>query len=177
MPGLLTFDADHVRDLIAASRASTARRATFAELATMPELWRDDMPAERRALLMSEIEADGMAISANEADVDPAMVEPSIWLVGDRGIYLMSNAPIDEVKAIREDHVAYALECDPTKMDFDQWWEAKGRIYGGSDGGESVSVVALEQALAVGGPLRINLREDAIEFVVEAPNAEPTPGL
>lgn len=175
MSGILTFDADHVRALIEASKASTARRATFAQLAGSSELWRDDLPKERRALLDKELAEEGFALSARETDVDPAKVQPALWLVGDHGVYLMSNAPIDEVKAIREDHVAYAAECDPTKLEFEDWWAVKRTTFGADDGGEAIEISAFEKPLAAGGPIKMLLSPEEMSFLVPTPPNDPSP--
>ena len=175
MSGILTFDADHVRALIEASKASTARRATFAQLAGSSDLWRDDLPKERRELLDKQMADEGFALSARESDVDPAKVEPALWLVGDQGVYLMSNAPIDEVKAIREDHVAYAAECDPTKLDFEEWWAVKRATFGADDGGEAIAISEFERPLAAGGPIKMLLSPKEMSFLVRMPSDDPSP--
>jgi hypothetical protein len=38
-----------------------------------------------------------------------------LWLVGDQGVYLMPNTD-GKTRTI-----AYARECDPTKLEFDEW--------------------------------------------------------
>lgn len=68
-----------------------------------------------------------------------------LWLVGDRGIYLMSNA------AIGKPTVVYATECDPTKLPFETWWEVKQLTFGGDDGIEFISMEDIE-ALTAAAP-------------------------
>jgi len=64
--------------------------------------------------------------------------EKGLWLVGDQGVYLMSNAhPKDEIAG---DSVCYAEGCNPDKDDFDTWWANKNRIFGGDDGVEFISM-------------------------------------
>jgi hypothetical protein len=40
---------------------------------------------------------------------------PGLWVVGDHGVYLMSNA------AAKASAIVYANGCDPTKLPFDTW--------------------------------------------------------
>lgn len=60
---------------------------------------------------------------------------PGLWLVGDDGVYLMPNT------TSKARNIVYARECDPTKLDFETWWENKRRGFGGDDG---VDFIALE---------------------------------
>lgn len=63
---------------------------------------------------------------------------PQLWLVGDRGIYLMSNgSPVDKRDPDGESEalfVAYAEGCNPDVNEFDVWWENKRDWFGGDDG-------------------------------------------
>ncbi len=61
-----------------------------------------------------------------------------LWLVGDHGVYLMSNASIDRSA------IVYANECDPAKMDFDTWWAVKRATFGGDDGVEFIGIEEIE---------------------------------
>ena len=67
-------------------------------------------------------------------DVDPAKIPAGLWLVGDRGIYLMSNgAPPLLLGDSPSSHVvAYAAECDPRNPG--DWWDVKRTAFGGDDG-------------------------------------------
>jgi len=80
--------------------------------------------------------------------------EPALFLVGDEGIYLMSNGkpglPKDEEAATKQaagenffsQKVAYANECNPEK-DGD-WYDEKRRIFGGDDGAETLPLSYFE---------------------------------
>ncbi len=54
---------------------------------------------------------------------------PGLWLVGDEGVYIMSNGKLaDDQRPL----VVYAAECDPkTKPDY---WHYKRQHFGGDDG-------------------------------------------
>lgn len=67
--------------------------------------------------------------------------EAGLWLVGDEGVYLLSNGKLAEGQKAM---VVYPLECDPsTNPDY---WHYKHRHFGGDDGIEY---------LAAGGVLRL----------------------
>jgi len=68
--------------------------------------------------------------------------DPHLWLVGDNGIYLMSNGSPGLRKKEGEDAnvVAYAHEANPEKMDGDDVWYAKRDIFGADDGVEEVPI-------------------------------------
>ncbi len=108
--------------------------------------------------------------------------KPALMLVGDVGVYLMSNGdpgllvppdPADPNQSKTKSFVVYARECDPTKMDFDDWWEAKNRLFGGDDGSEHILLTELNAALATYPPnmteLIIDLTADAISLVMFKP--------
>jgi hypothetical protein len=77
-----------------------------------------------------------------------------LWLVGDQGVYLMSNAArAGDSKPV----VVYADECDPQKLPFDEWWENKRASFGGDDGVEFLAPEAF---------IRMR-REDPTHLVIE----------
>jgi len=81
---------------------------------------------------------------------DETTKKPGLWLVGDDGIYLMSNGrpalPRDEEAAQRQKDgedffknlVAYADQCNPDKTE--DVWDVKREIFGGDDGVEFIEV-------------------------------------
>ena len=79
-----------------------------------------------------------------------------LWLVGDEGVYLMPNTE-GETRTI-----AYAKECDPTKLDFDEWWNVKRASFGGDDGVEFISIEEIERLSA--GPAGAKPKSLCIDF-------------
>ena len=55
--------------------------------------------------------------------------KPGVWLVGDEGVYILSNGKLAEGQQAL---VVYSEECHP-KGDID-WWDYKRRWFGGDDG-------------------------------------------
>ena len=84
-------------------------------------------------------------------NIDTNLVPACLDLVGDHGIYLMSNGiPAQLVDAGKSSRVVvYAKECDPTTGDSDDWYDAKERIFGGDDGSVSLPLSMFEQAMAL----------------------------
>lgn len=75
-----------------------------------------------------------------------------LWLVGDQGVYLMPNTT-DGIhsKNRQKDEpllVVYAQECDPTKLEFDTWWENKRASFGSDDGVEFFDLPSIEKLAA-----------------------------
>ncbi len=55
--------------------------------------------------------------------------KPGVWLVGDEGVYILSNGKLAEGQ---RPFVVYAEECDPkTNPDY---WHYKRQYFGGDDG-------------------------------------------
>jgi hypothetical protein len=99
-----------------------------------------------------------------------------LWLVGDQGVYLMPNTE-SETRTI-----AYAKECDPTKLDFDEWWQVKRATFGGDDGVEFISIEEIERLAASAPQPSMKPRYLAIAMTPEQLslsivwNAEPSKG-
>ena len=77
------------------------------------------------------------------------VTEPSLWLVGDHGVYLMSGSvvnkpPANEAPDTHKTDVVYAVNCNPQTMSFDDWWKVKGATFGGDDGIVPISVADFE---------------------------------
>lgn len=70
-------------------------------------------------------------------------IGPSVFLVGDQGVYFMGNHTPDGEKP----KVIYFDGCDPEKDKFDLWWSLKQDTFGGDDGVEFFSVAMMKKAL------------------------------
>jgi hypothetical protein len=82
---------------------------------------------------------------------DESEEQPGLWLVGDRGVYLISNSKEGVLKPEstpeRPSHVvAYARECDPTTDD--NWVENKIKYFGGDDLVYFVDAESIQRGLA-----------------------------
>lgn len=72
-----------------------------------------------------------------------AEARAGLWLVGDEGVYLLSNGKLAEGQC---PFVIFAEECDP-KTNPDTW-HYKRRYFGGDDGVEFFDAVELEMLIA-----------------------------
>ena len=88
--------------------------------------------------------------------------KPGLWLVGDEGVYVMSNGKLaDGMKPL----VVYAEECHPTGNP--DWWDYKRRWFGGDDGIEYLDADQLTPFLNQGPPhthLQMRLTDDSISL-------------
>lgn len=58
---------------------------------------------------------------------------PGVWLVGDEGVYMMSNGKLTEGQRAL---VVYSEQCHPVGNP--DWWHYKTRHFGGDDGIEFI---------------------------------------
>lgn len=124
----------------------------------------------------------------------------ALWLAGDDGVYLMSNGTppllatdvpplpgqlprLAETVTEKRDalYVVYAKECDPTRMSFESWWDAKQQSFGGDDGVEQFKVSDIRGALATYRPtedLILDVTPAQMGIVTfETQRCRPAPGL
>lgn len=85
---------------------------------------------------------------------------PGLWLVGDQGVYIMSNGKLAEGG---RSLVIYAEECHPA--DEPDWWDYKRRHFGADDGIQFLdaeSVLRTINGLAGATHLMVQLTETSI---------------
>jgi hypothetical protein len=90
--------------------------------------------------------------------------QPGLWLVGDHGVYLLSNG---KLAGGQKPLVVYAEECDPATND--DWFEVKRRTFGGDDGVNFLDAGQLEAMMAVSPDathLRIVFADDTMQLVL-----------
>ena len=150
----LTFDTDHIVALLKASIESKTRLASPAQMAD-PAMWRSDMEPGRLEVLQAEITEYGLPLSIKLEEVNTDLVGPGLWLIGDIGIYIMSNIPADELRAGGLNHVAYAQESDPSKVSRDEWVRVKHQAFGMDDGIEFLEGKKVAAGLQEGVPYKI----------------------
>ena len=90
--------------------------------------------------------------------------KPGLWLVGDEGVYLLSNGILaKDQRAL----VVYAEECNPaTNPDF---WHYKRQNFGGDDGIDFLDASELEQLMAASPSathLRIEMTDTSMSLVL-----------
>jgi len=102
----------------------------------------------------------------------PETDKPGLWLGGDQGVYLMSNGDPSlrephEIEAESGSLMAYAEECNPRKLSFNEWRDNKDASYGGSDGTDFIS---MEEAMnwlegTTGSFLLMDISEDSFALL------------
>ncbi|KQW18118.1 hypothetical protein ASC80_22045 [Afipia sp. Root123D2] len=70
--------------------------------------------------------------------------KPGIWLVGDEGVYIMSNGKLAEGQ--QRPLVVYAEECDPKTNP--EYWHYKRQYFGGDDGIDFLDAEMLVKLIA-----------------------------
>lgn len=146
------FPAEHVKALIEVTQTIEGPRTPSQVQMLDANYWRDDLPQERReALELYVLETKWGGEAPTEADIDPDKIPPCIWLVGDHGIYLQSNADFDQVKQAMADrglhHVCYADECNAQTMDVKSLYATKREVFGVRDDKYNLTLETLEYAL------------------------------
>ena len=97
---------------------------------------------------------------------------PRMWLVGDHGVYLMSNGdPILQVDG-GDSAVAYAIGINPRLNEF--WWDAKQSVYGGDDGADELDMLEpiMDQIRQGAQMIRFELTDTSI-ILMPQPILEP----
>ncbi|AOO85008.1 DUF3085 domain-containing protein [Bosea vaviloviae] len=88
--------------------------------------------------------------------------KPGLWLVGDEGVYILSNGKLAEGQ---RPLVVYAEECDPkTNPDY---WHYKRQHFGGDDGInflDAVELVKLITAFPEATHLSIEMTDTSMSF-------------
>lgn len=102
-------------------------------------------------------------------DDDPSTDKPGLWLVGEHGVYLISNGlpPLVTTAADHPQQIVYADQCNPVTMAFGTWWEAQKVGFGPENGTEFLDAHDMRRALfdPVVEKLLLEVTEDAIIYV------------
>jgi len=155
---ILTFPKAAVKELLDHAMAAPEHAPTFDEMCD-PECRKDGK------------EPDFEAGAATPEDVDPTKVKPGLHLVGDDGVYLVSNGRPALMASERMQRVAYANEANPETMDPDAVWNAKNDSFGGDDGVEKIDGHDCQNwiDLSPGDVVRMRIGPDQFELLVGKP--------
>ena len=161
---LLHFDKERVSQLLDNSRRASIRRPCAEQYYELRYL-RDDLSAERRAQILASKDSQYGFLISND-NLDGSKIPVGLWLVGDEGVYLMSNAPDDVEPGHTFKRVMVAAsECDPSFCTPDDIRHIKTVSFGGDDGTifieeDMVARMLLQPEVA------IDLTPDRIKFVI-----------
>lgn len=96
-----------------------------------------------------------------------AQPKPALMLVGDQGVYLVSNGePADKAEDAPSCFVAHARGHNPN-IDHD-WWDAKRASFGGDDGVEVLDIIpAVDLLLSRGeAEIKIEINDDHVGLLM-----------
>lgn len=130
---ILTFIVAEVKPVVEAVRTATESRVTYGQLY--------DRSLHKEGKIKKD--ANGFPDADN---IDLAKVPKAVWLVKDHGCYLMPGTKLPE--GAERAQVAYAVECNPQRLSFDEWWDNCTRIMGGDDSVEALPLDWFEKAVA-----------------------------
>lgn len=101
---------------------------------------------------------------------DTTSPRPALFLVGDRGVYLMSNGVpgLPHANGGDRQHVVYAKGLDPERDE--DWYDAKRVTWGGDDGAETLDIISGVRAWVEANPeatrLLIDLKDDELHITI-----------
>lgn len=177
MPGTLTFSAAEIRKLYTHSLSAKEHSPCLSQTID-PSFYKGGKLLDKDGKEV-KVDRSGFPVGGNWPDsgrVDRTKVPPGLWLVGDQGVYLMSNGlrGLMVGDANSETHfVAYADECNPNELPFDDWYEAKERIFGRDDGCDYLPLSMFENVLSLSddAKVKVNITANKIKVTVEEPKA------
>lgn len=152
MPGILTFNIDEdLKAIVEHARAAVLRNACYEELYD-PECRRDGKTPEEGKFPEPD-------------DIDEEKIPPGLWLVADRGVYLMSpGKPGLNARNGEGSLVSYAVECNPSD---DHCYDSKTSIMGGDDGVDKIGLEVFEEAIRSGAvAVIIEVTSDALKISI-----------
>lgn len=109
----------------------------------------------------------------NECAYEDDTRQPGLWLVGDRGVYLMSNGKPglqDPFRGGTAQWVAYADQVNPLTLSPEQWVPAKVASFGADDGTAFLPAEFVEEMLKrAGGEPKVKLEVNEDDIILVEP--------
>jgi len=176
MAGNVTFNVGAVRRLFEHSRAALEHGPSYEHLF--------DAQYHKSGVILCD---DGTPYKDESGqwpdsnNIDTKLVPACIVLVGDQGIYLMSNgmpALLAEEGKTRN-VIAYAKESDPTDETNEDWYDAKVDIFGGDDGTIPLPLSMFVEAMKLpdSATLKVNITSRHVTVVVPAKQVKLAKGM
>lgn len=128
---IISFKIQEVKKLVDELKAAQAYSATTEDLFN-PAMYPDGVPRDEHGRSKQEA---GELFWPSSNRIDQSKVKPVLMLVGDHGLYLITNAKAEGSPASRGT-VIYAAGCNP-KLD-DDFYENKCELFGDNDGSISL---------------------------------------
>lgn len=132
---IISFYADKVRKLAQLAVDNPDNLKPCIEQRYSVDFLRDDLDPDRRKAILAEAE-NGFNFDIQGDEIDHLKIPAGVWLVGDEGIYMMSNAKLS-APGVLDGPIEHAVQCFETDRrnwpDFDTRYDTKRRIFGGDD--------------------------------------------
>lgn len=128
------------------------------------DLYPGGVPIDADGKTEQEVESNGGIFWPSSEKIDTTKIELQLQLVGDQGVYLMTNVkyPKGETPSSQK-MVVYASGCNPEEDE--DFYENKCQKFGGDDGSVSLPIGWVEHALKKGkNTFSINLNRNSVKL-------------
>jgi len=158
---IISFKIQEVKKLVDELKAAQAYSATTEDLFN-PAMYPDGVPRDEHGRSKQEA---GELFWPSSNRIDQSKVKPVLMLVGDHGLYLITNAKAEGSPASRGT-VIYAAGCNP-KLD-DDFYENKCELFGDNDGSISLPMEWADWAIQnKKRTFRVKITRDSISLVTK----------
>ncbi|WP_379962661.1 DUF3085 domain-containing protein (plasmid) [Edwardsiella ictaluri] len=158
---VLTFKIHDVKKLIEELDAASNFSPSVDDLFN-PEMYSDGIVRDKNGRTELEAEKHSGMFWPSENFIDQSKVKPVLILVGDHGVYLITNAKADGSPSSRGT-VAYAKGCNPG-LD-DDFYENKCNLFGGGDCSVRIPSDWAKWAIQNQKAFRIKLTTNSVELM------------
>ena len=158
---VLTFKTHDVKKLIEELVAASSFSPSTDDLFN-PEMYSDGIVRDKNGRTEQEAEKHDGIFWPSEDFIDQSKIKPALILVGDHGVYLITNAKMDGSPSSRGT-VAYANGCNP-ELD-DDFYENKRNLFGGDDGSVRIPYDWAKWAIQHKKAFRIKLTTNSVELM------------
>ncbi|HFZ8522823.1 DUF3085 domain-containing protein [Aeromonas caviae] len=158
---IISFKIQEVKKLVDELKAAQAYSVTTEDLFN-PAMYPDGVPRDEQGRSKQEA---GELFWPSSNRIDQSKVKPVLMLVGDHGLYLITNAKAEGSPASRGT-VIYAAGCNP-ELDAD-FYENKCELFGDSDGSISLPMEWADWAIQnKKRTFRLKITRDSISLVTK----------
>jgi hypothetical protein len=159
---ILTFKTRDVKLLVQELDSANSYSPTSEDLFN-PAMFLDGIPRNEHGHSEKEANKLGEFFWPSAKYIVQSRIKPALILVGDQGVYLITNAKVAGTPASRGT-VSYASGCDP-KIN-DDFYENKEMLFGGDDGSISIPYSWAQWAIQhKTNTFRIKLTANSVEFM------------
>lgn len=163
MPGRAVFNSKQVLALESDFDKAIDYKASFDQLFD-PQFYPDGVVRDKNGKTEEQVEQEGGIFLPDGGRVDTQSIGPHLWLVGDHGLYIISNAvTLADSTPETRGTIAYAHGCNPAEdANFD---DAKRCIFGGDDGVIAIDAQAVFRIARSRKRLTFEITESYLELI------------